>query len=238
MSGVGAAVKAVALERLRNARLHAANMNELRAVSKTPAPTFAGTVDDVRTVQAFAGELGATLDVDGVPGSLTTRFLRMFQSTYAVGDYRTTPLAVTGSANVATMKAIAHCRSNGLKVTDNFSYREYASKNPSKVVTAKNPVIMLERDLVLGMQSLREYYGAPISIVSGFRDSYWNTLIGGARSSQHMLGKAADFRVHGPMPTETVCARWFNGIGRHSLSGRVSHVDTRPHYARWFYSGS
>jgi hypothetical protein len=42
---------------------------------------------------------------------------------------------------------------------------------------------------------LREWYGKPITVNSGYRCEALNKAIGGAKSSQHMLGEAADITV-------------------------------------------
>ncbi len=42
------------------------------------------------------------------------------------------------------------------------------------------------------LDPLREWYGKPIIVNSGYRCEALNKAIGGAKSSQHMLGEAAD----------------------------------------------
>lgn len=42
---------------------------------------------------------------------------------------------------------------------------------------------------------MREWYGKPIIVNSGYRCEALNKAIGGAKSSQHMLGEAADITV-------------------------------------------
>jgi hypothetical protein len=42
---------------------------------------------------------------------------------------------------------------------------------------------------------LREWYSKPIIVNSGYRCEALNKAIGGAKSSQHMLGEAADITV-------------------------------------------
>lgn len=42
------------------------------------------------------------------------------------------------------------------------------------------------------LDPLRARYGKPIYVNSGFRCATLNTIIGGAKNSQHMYGKAAD----------------------------------------------
>lgn len=54
------------------------------------------------------------------------------------------------------------------------------------------------------MQVIRDAAGAPIAISSGFRPPELNVIIGGSSSSAHMYGLAADFRVFGMTPYETV----------------------------------
>jgi zinc D-Ala-D-Ala carboxypeptidase len=45
------------------------------------------------------------------------------------------------------------------------------------------------------LQPLRDKLGQPIHISSGYRSLAVNTAVGGAKSSQHMLGQAADTNV-------------------------------------------
>lgn len=45
------------------------------------------------------------------------------------------------------------------------------------------------------LDPLREAYGRPIIVTSGYRCPALNKAIGGAKSSQHMAGQAADIRT-------------------------------------------
>lgn len=45
------------------------------------------------------------------------------------------------------------------------------------------------------LDPLREWYGKPIRVNSGYRCKVLNKAMGGAKSSQHMLGEAADITV-------------------------------------------
>ena len=42
------------------------------------------------------------------------------------------------------------------------------------------------------LEPLRELYGAPLYVNSGYRSRELNAAVGGTRSSQHVLGEAAD----------------------------------------------
>lgn len=56
------------------------------------------------------------------------------------------------------------------------------------------------------LQPLREALGRPIIITSGYRSPAVNAAIGGAGTSQHVIGQAADFKVPG-MTNEQIIAR-------------------------------
>lgn len=50
------------------------------------------------------------------------------------------------------------------------------------------------------LQPLREHLGIPVRITSGFRSPEVNAKIGGAKTSAHMRGLAADVKVGAPEP--------------------------------------
>ena len=52
------------------------------------------------------------------------------------------------------------------------------------------------------LEPLRAHLGVPIHVISGYRPLRLNTAIGGARTSQHMVGQAADIRVDGMSPVQ------------------------------------
>jgi uncharacterized protein YcbK (DUF882 family) len=45
------------------------------------------------------------------------------------------------------------------------------------------------------LDPLREAYGRPITINSGYRCAALNTKVGGSKTSQHMMGQAADISI-------------------------------------------
>lgn len=45
-------------------------------------------------------------------------------------------------------------------------------------------------------QPIREHFGVPLAVSSGYRSEALNQRIGGSRSSQHMQGKAVDLDAH------------------------------------------
>jgi hypothetical protein len=88
-------------------------------------------------------------------------------------------------------------------------------------------------ELVRKLEDLRAAIGKPILITSGCRCERYNRYVGGARSSQHVLGAAADITVQGMAPGEVAAAAekvGFEGVGRYKT---FTHVDVRPGRARW-----
>lgn len=52
------------------------------------------------------------------------------------------------------------------------------------------------------LDPLREAWGAPIIVTSGFRCKMLNEMIGGASNSQHTMGMAADIRTLSDLPQD------------------------------------
>ena len=52
------------------------------------------------------------------------------------------------------------------------------------------------------LDPLREAWGAPIIVSSGYRCPKLNNAVGGAKTSQHMYGQAADIRTVSDKPSE------------------------------------
>ena len=76
-----------------------------------------------------------------------------------------------------------------MKLTENFDSIEFACKDGTPVPTSLMGNV---RELAEQLQVLRDELGAPLSILSGYRTKSHNDKVGGAKNSQHLLGKAAD----------------------------------------------
>lgn len=55
--------------------------------------------------------------------------------------------------------------------------------------------VNLEKLIANVLQPLRDKYGKPIIVDSGYRCPKLNTAVGGAKTSQHLYGQAADIRT-------------------------------------------
>ena len=119
-----------------------------------------------------------------------------------------------------------------------FRVREFRCKDGSDE-------ILVDEALVLLLQCIREHFGKAVVITSGYRTATHNTAVGGAKSSQHLLGRAADFYVEG-VPVATVAAyaetllSGRGGIGRYPKDAKHParktgwvHIDTRAGKSRW-----
>ena len=108
-----------------------------------------------------------------------------------------------------------------MRLTENFTLEElYASSTaarkgidnyPSPVVQ-KNLRMLAERIL----QPIRDEYKHPISVTSGYRCAALNKAVGGAKTSQHLTGCAADIKC-----THTTKAYLFRLILRMIREGRI-----------------
>lgn len=56
----------------------------------------------------------------------------------------------------------------------------------------------LEKLILRVLDPIRSLYGKPIYVNSGFRSKKLNELVGGAKNSQHLQGKAADITAGNP----------------------------------------
>ena len=124
------------------------------------------------------------------------------------------------------------------RLAPDFKVRELRCKDGTDTV-------MVDEVLTVVLQCIREHFGKPVTITSGYRTAAHNAAVGGAKSSQHLLGRAADFYVEG-VPVVTVAAYaetllpGRGGIGRYPKDAKHParktgwvHIDTRAGKSRW-----
>ena len=124
-------------------------------------------------------------------------------------------------------------------MTKNFKLKEFECNDGSKM-----PLEVYENVIKLAnqLQFLRDYTGRPISINSAYRSPEHNAKVGGSKTSQHILGKAADITIQSLKPAEVfMIIEELIDMG-HMLQGGLGLYDTFVHYdirrtkARWDYT--
>lgn len=120
-------------------------------------------------------------------------------------------------------------KNNGsAKLSANFTVKEFACKDGSDK-------ILIDTDLVLTLQKIRDHFGKAVTINSAYRNPNYNKKIGGVSNSQHTKGTAADIVVKGVAPEEVAKYAEYimpnaGGIG---LYPSFVHVDVRAKRSRW-----
>lgn len=115
------------------------------------------------------------------------------------------------------------------KLSANFKAAEFACKG-----TNCCNVVKVDTELVDCLQKIRDHFGAPVTINSGYRCSKHNKAVGGVSSSYHTKGMAADIVVKNVKPSEV--ARYAESIGvlGIGLYDTFVHIDTRTTKSFWY----
>lgn len=99
--------------------------------------------------------------------------------------------------------------------------------------------VLVDEALVAHLQAIRDHFGVPVTVNSGYRCQTHNQAVGGAQFSRHMAGQAADISVAGVAPAEV--AQYAEemgilGIGLYETDadGYFVHIDTRPTRSFWY----
>ena len=98
---------------------------------------------------------------------------------------------------------------------------------------------LVDDKLVTYLQQIREHFGKPLNISSGYRCATHNKNVGGATNSRHAKGQAADIYITGVTPAEI--AKYAESIGilgiglyETNSDGFFVHVDTRETKSFWY----
>ena len=123
-----------------------------------------------------------------------------------------------------------------MKLTKNFSKSEFECKcgceMPQDVLD--NIKIVAEQ-----LQIVRNKLNKPIKINSAYRCTKHNEIIGGAKNSQHKLGKASDIVINGMTPDSVFSLLnkmmvdneiKLGGLGQYNT---FTHFDIRGYISRW-----
>lgn len=87
-----------------------------------------------------------------------------------------------------------------MNITNNFTLEEMIASDTAKIRGILNQPNYKEIDELTKLcknilQPVRDAYGKPIVVTSGFRNDALNRAVGGVSTSQHRFGQAADIKA-------------------------------------------
>lgn len=85
---------------------------------------------------------------------------------------------------------LAYSKEDNVRVSEHFKANEFACKDGTDN-------ILIDSQLIETLEKIRNHFGTPITINSGFRTVKHNRNVGGAKASYHCKGMAADIVVKG-----------------------------------------
>lgn len=129
---------------------------------------------------------------------------------------------------------ISYPKDSDQPLSDHFHVREFACRGHGCCRES-----LVDEDLVAFLQKIRQHFGKPVYIHSGYRCDCHNRAVGGAKRSRHMTGQAADISVEGMAPAAVAAyaeSIGILGIGLYETAedGYFVHIDTRPYRSFWY----
>ena len=172
-------------------------------------------------------------NIDGKWRQRSEAATKAFQADYG--------LKADGICGAETEKAMKHAVTYGMPIKETkeptwddieyFERREFACKCGKCGGFPVEP----SWDLLKILDKIREHFGAPVHVNSGVRCKNHNTACGGAKSSQHLYGTAADIKVTGVPPAKVAeyAETMLPNNGGIGIYKTFTHVDVRSIKARW-----
>lgn len=105
-------------------------------------------------------------------------------------------------------------------ISKHFSRSEFTCKCGCGLNTVDTQLLMF-------LEKIRAYFNKPVIINSGCRCTEYNRKVGGAKKSQHLIGRAADITVGSVSPQDVADyaeSIGVPGIGRYKT---FTHIDSR-----------
>lgn len=132
----------------------------------------------------------------------------------------------------STVYSYSKKRDGNIFIRPNFQVKEFACHGGADSVRVCPDTVEI-------LQAIRNYFGKPVHVNSGYRTAAYNKKIGGASRSQHVVGTACDIKVT-DVPPSAVAAyiEKFYPVTGLGLYSTFVHVDSRGYTSRWLNSGS
>lgn len=121
-------------------------------------------------------------------------------------------------------------------LTKNFSKSEFDCNDGSEMPDDVFENVQIQ---AYNLQTIRDFFNAPVTINSAYRSPSYNKSVGGAKNSQHLTGNATDITIKGYTPDQVadiieglirIDAIEEGGVGRYNT---FTHYDRRGNKARW-----
>jgi hypothetical protein len=197
------------------------------------------TVKQKQCLLAYMGYyVGA---IDGIWGTLSKTATRAFQQDHGLkadGIFGAATekkiLAVIASSEAPKTQPTSTPTVDDWDDIEFFSKKEFRCKCGGRYCNGYPAEIDLK--MVRYADEIRRRIGKPIGVNSGLRCSQWNQIQGGASSSQHMYGTAADLGKPSGVSVAEMVAIAEDVIGNTGGIGIYSwgiHIDSRKTKSRW-----
>lgn len=183
--------------------------------------------EDVEFLQKYLKGKGYYIgEADGIFGGMMEKAVKLFQNDAGLA-------AADGIVGKKTWEKVeenpelrigvfSSSRDGNKKISAGFSVKEFRCKDGSDSILV-DAVFVRDK-----LQRIRDHFGVPVTVNSGFRTISYNKKVGGASSSYHLYGRAFDVTVKGHMPEEV--AKYAQTLGINGIiqyNGFV-HLDSRP----------
>ena len=127
-----------------------------------------------------------------------------------------------------------YTKGKAVKLSNNFDTLEFDCKGANCCNKT-----LIDKQLVDYLQHIRNHFGKPVTITSGYRCPTHNRAVGGVTNSKHTQGMAADIVIDGVAPREV--AKYAESIGIKGIGlyetaadGYFTHIDTRANKDFWY----
>lgn len=132
------------------------------------------------------------------------------------------------------MATNTYAKTDKTQLTPNFNITEFHCKGTACGCTET----LHDSALSAYLQQIRDHFGKPLHITSGYRCEKHNAATANAANrSRHTMGQAADFTISGVKPAEIAKFAESIGILGIGLYDNFVHIDTRDKKSFWYGHG-
>lgn len=131
--------------------------------------------------------------------------------------------------NGASVKVYSLAKDGSKQLSAHFKVREFACHDGSDTVFVSDALVRV-------LEKIREHFGKPVHINSGYRtEAYNKSLKDASQYSQHKYGLAADITIQGVTPAQVAAyaETLLVGTGGIGTYKSFTHVDVRRVKSRW-----